>query len=199
MKKIYMLLLLLPLAVWSCSDDEEEVLPNQQKKIISYLTSGHNPRLADEKDVDKDSEKPFYTPFFGSAFRYIDQYYNPERINRKEVTPTSKILLTYSIHIFEYRNISDRDLPLFTNDPQWREILEKEGLTPGVIRFEPEAVDMARPHIISGLYHALVGCREGDAGEVYMAYNMAYGNDDNFGAVPKESAVAVLFTVNSVE
>ncbi len=198
MKKFCMLLLLLPF-VWACGDDEEDILPNQQDKIVSYLTSNHNPRLVDEKEVAEDSEQPFYTPFFGSAFRYIDQYYNPDRVNWKEVTTTSKIRLTYSIYLFEFRNISDRDMPLATNDPRWKDQMEKEGLTPGVVSFEPVEVDMAHPHILKGLYHALVGCREGDVGEVYMCYNMAYGNDDNFAAIPKESPVAVFFKINSVE
>ena len=45
---------------------------------------------------------------------------------------------------------------------------------------------------------ALLGCREGDAVEVYMTYNMAYG-DDYFGIIPKESPIAWHFTVDAVD
>ena len=199
MKKFYILLLLLPVLAWSCGDDEEDVLPNQQKKIISFLTSSHSPRLVAEKEVEQDSDQPFYTDLGGSAFRYIDQYYNPDRVNWKEVTAESKITITFSQYLFNYRAITDRDLPFFSNDPDWEEILLKEGLTPGVWTFEPMEVDMAHPNVLNGLYQALLGCREGDIAEVYMCYNMAYGDDDNFGLIPKESPVAVFFTINSVE
>ena len=52
--------------------------------------------------------------------------------------------------------------------------------------------------IIKGMADALLGCREGDAVEVYMTYNMAYG-DDYFGIIPKESPIAWLFTVDAVD
>ena len=200
MKKFAILFLcLLPLGLWSCGDDQEDVLPNQQKKIVSFLTSSHSPRLVAEKDAKKDEQQPFYTDFFGSAYRYIDEYYNPVRPNWKEVTAQSKITLTYSCHIFEFRAISDRDVPYFTNNPQWEEAFKEAGLTEGVLTFTPQPIDMAHPNILKGLYHALIGCREGDMGEVYMTYNMAYGDDDNFGLIPKESPIAIFFTVNSVE
>lgn len=58
--------------------------------------------------------------------------------------------------------------------------------------FEPLTVDMRHPGIIKGMADALLGCREGDAVEVYMTYNMAYG-DDYFGIIPKESPIAWSF------
>lgn len=52
--------------------------------------------------------------------------------------------------------------------------------------------------IIKGLELALLGCRQGDEVECYMTYNMAYG-DTNFATIPRESAVAIFFTVNGVD
>ena len=199
MKKLYLLLLCSTLALWSCSDDEEDILPQQQKQIEGYLTGSHAPRLVAEKDLTEGEEKPFYSEFGDKVYRYIDEYYNPDRKNRKLIDQNSKITITFRAYLFTGKAITEKTLPFFTNDPRLEQALYDEaGLTPGLWSFEPLAIDMAHPNVFGGLYVALLGCREQDEVEAYMTYNMAYG-DDNFSVIPKESAVVYFFTVNSVE
>ena len=57
---------------------------------------------------------------------------------------------------------------------------------------------MGRTQILRGLELALPGCRARDTVETYMTYNMAYG-EDPLGVIPKQSPVAVFFTVDEVE
>ena len=199
MKRIYILLLLLPFLAWSCKD-EEEILPDQQKRIVSFLTSSHAPRLVDERNLDEenDPQQPFYTTMGETAYRYIDNYFDPNRKNWKEVMPDSKVSITFRAYVFSYTPITDSTVPYFTNDPLLEEFFYKQGLTPGQWSFEPLEIDLQNTHIIKGLQMALVGCRQNDQVEVYMTYNMAYG-EDYFGVIPKESPVAVLFTVKNVE
>ncbi|MDE5906634.1 MAG: FKBP-type peptidyl-prolyl cis-trans isomerase, partial [Alistipes sp.] len=73
------------------------------------------------------------------------------------------------------------------------------GLTLGVWDFEPLEVDMRDPGIIKGLRLALLGCREGDRVEAYMTYNMAYGDKTYMYFLPKETPVAIFFSVDKVE
>lgn len=181
-----------------CSD-EEDVLPNLQKKIVSYLTSAHSPRLIAEEEIAEQGELPFYSTFAnGSVYRYIEGYFNPDRQSRAEVTRTSKVKITFRLYEFTGSAITDSTMPLYTNDAALEAALIEAGLTPGAWRFEPLTVDMRHGGIIKGLRIALVGCREGDTAEAYMTYDMAYG-DKNFGVLPRESSVACFFTVNSVE
>ena len=56
---------------------------------------------------------------------------------------------------------------------------------------------MRHPGIIKGMADALLGCREGDAVEVYMTYNMAYG-DALINFIPEQSPIAVFYTIDSV-
>lgn len=89
-------------------------------------------------------------------------------------------------------------VPYYTNDAALKSFLEGRGLNTEWWKFEPLTVDMRHPDIIKGLADALLGCREGDAVEVYMTYNMAYG-DDYFGLIPNESPIAWFFTVDAVD
>jgi hypothetical protein len=44
---------------------------------------------------------------------------------------------------------------------------------------------------------SLPGCREKDTVEVYMTYNMAYG-DALINFIPEQSPIAVFYTIDSV-
>lgn len=198
MKRLIAILLLTSSLLAGCKQDDE-ILPDQQKRIVSFLTSSHSPRLVSADDLEEDSQLPFYTVAGDAVYRYIESYYNPDRTNWPEVTETSKITLTFRAYLFAgFSAITEQTMPYYTNDPQLEEAFYKAGLTPGEWSFEPLAVDMASADIINGLYLALVGCRQGDQVEAYMTYNMAYG-DENFSIIPRESPVAIFFTVNSVE
>lgn len=203
---------MLPLWVVSCSDDED-ILPEQQKKIESFMRN--TLRLVDEEELDEGSRLPFYRRMAGrSVYRYINEedYYNPERENFPEVTSSSKVTLTFRNYVFEGKkisgipdggitedNIQSVTPPFYTNDPAFEEYMYMVGLTPGVWKFEPLVIDMRRPHILKGVAVALKGCRQGDAVQVYMTYDMAYGDDENIYMVPKESPVAVFLEVMKVE
>lgn len=112
--------------------------------------------------------------------------------------------ITFRAYVFTYANIvttgseNNWTVPYYTNDAALKSFLEGRGLNTEWWKFEPLTVDMRHPDIIKGLADALLGCREGDAVEVYMTYNMAYG-DDYFGLIPNESPIAWFFTVDAVD
>lgn len=185
-----------------CSN-EEDILPDQEKRIVSYLTSIHLPRLV---AVDQTGGNPvaFYSTMGNSVYRYIDvnDFYNPDRVNQPVVGGGSRVTITFSAYVFTYANIvtaGDKlTAPYFTNDSALRQPLINAGLTVDNWSFEPLVIDMSKQDIIKGLHHALLGCRKGDHVEAYMTYNMAYGKD-NFSVIPRESPIALFFTVDSVE
>lgn len=199
MKKIYgFLWLILPLLFVGCEEDED-TLPRQRERIVSFLTSSHVPRLVPADEVEEDSQLPFYTMHGVDVYRYLPSYYNPDRSNWPEVTPTSKVTLTFRLYEFAYSPITDATVPFYTNDPLYEYVFyEQLGLTPGVWSFEPVTIDLATDRILNGWRLALIGCRSGDEVEAYMTFNEAYG-DDYFSVIPKESPVAVFFTIDRVE
>ena len=182
-----------------CSQ-EEETLPNQRNSIVSFLTSTHAPQLISEVAVAEspDENPPFYTAEGNTVYRYISNYYDSGRASRAEVKSGSRVSITFRAYVFSMRNITDSDMPFFTNDPDLEQALYEAGLTPGVWKFEPMELTLGQSGIIKGLELALLGCRQGDEVECYMTYNMAYG-DTNFATIPRESAVAIFFTVNGVD
>lgn len=182
-----------------CSQ-EEETLPNQRNSIVSFLTSMHAPQLISEEAVAEspDENPPFYTAKGNTVYRYISNYYDSGRASRAEVKSGSRVSITFRAYVFSMRNITDSDMPFFTNDPDLEQALYEAGLTPGVWKFEPMELTLGQSGIIKGLELALLGCRQGDEVECYMTYNMAYG-DTNFASIPRESAVAIFFTVNGVD
>ena len=182
-----------------CSQ-EEETLPNQRNSIVSFLTSTHAPQLISEEAVAEspDENPPFYTAKGNTVYRYISNYYDSGRASRAEVKSGSRVSITFRAYVFSMRNITDSDMPFFTNDPDLEQALYEAGLTPGGWKFEPMELTLGQSGIIKGLELALLGCRQGDEVECYMTYNMAYG-DTNFATIPRESAVAIFFTVNGVD
>ena len=182
----------------SC-DEDTDTLTNQQQRIVTFLTSSHTPRLVAEEELEEDSQLPFYTVPTRGVYRYIVSYYNPDRSGWPEVTPASKVTLTFRFYEFAYRAITDATVPFYTNDPLYEYALyEQLGLTPGLWRFEPVTLDLSADRIINGLRAALIGCRGGDEVEAYLSYNEAYG-DDYFSVIPRETPVAVFFTIERVE
>ena len=68
-------------ALVSCSD-EEDILPQQQEKIVSYLTRSHTPTLLSEQDAAQslDNDPPYYSTFGNTTYRYIADVYDEERL-----------------------------------------------------------------------------------------------------------------------
>lgn len=179
----------------SCSD--EEVLPNQREKLVSYLESSHAPALVEESQADTEAQQAFYTVSGNSVYRYIENYYAPGRDQKAQVGASSKVTITFRAYVFTYSNITDSTFPYYSNDPLLRNAYLEMGLAEDAWSFEPLTLDM-RGEILKGLRFALLGCCEGDEVEAYMTYNMAYG-DANFSTIPLESPVAWFFTVERVE
>lgn len=192
------------LLVGACSKEDEDLLPDQQKKMTSYLTSTHSPRLVAETEVESGTETPYYTELGETVYRYIEGAFNPDRQSRTEVTESSKVTITFRAYLFEFRNIktegSSITMPYYTNDPLLEEALYSAnvGLTPGAWSFEPLVIDLERDPLIEGLRLALIGCRERDRVEAYMTFNMAYG-DHFLNIIEKNQPIAYFFTVDAVE
>lgn len=198
MKRLSTILLALPLVLCGACSEEEETLPQQRERIVSYLTSTHSPTLVAESEVDIESQQAFYTTSGNTVYRYIGNYYDPARPGRTEVTASSKVTITFRAYVFNFANITDSTFPFYSNDPLLKSAYEEMGLTSGAWSFEPLQIDMRGGDIIKGLRLALLGCRQGDEVEAYMTYNMGFG-DTNFSTIPRDSPLAWFFTVDAVE
>lgn len=202
MKKLVAILCFtLPVLFCSCKQDDE-TLSQQQQKIVSYLTSTHVPKLVAVDELEEGSQLPYYTVTGNGSYRYIDGVYNPDRDNWTEVTAASTVTVTFRAYIFTFANIvtsgKEITMPYYSNDPALEAAYEQAGLTLGKWDFKPYMIDMRSPNILKGLYLSLTGCREGDVVEVYMSYNMAYG-ETNQSIIPINSPIAYFFTVDKVE
>jgi len=215
MKKIAILLsLAVSGAVVSACSDDEDVFGTQKNAIVSFLEQTHQPRLVAEEEVEEGSRAGFYTLAGDAVYRYIDieDCYNPDRGNRPAVSGNSRVTIVFRAYVFQNRiiaglpdggltesNFSSVTPPFFANDPAYEPYFRMAGLTPGAWKFEPLVLDMRDPGIIKGLHRALLGCRQGDRVEAYMTYNMAYGDKTYMYMIPKNTPVAVFFSVDKVE
>ena len=182
----------------ACSDEAVDVAETQRNSIVSYLTSSHSPRLINKKDVGQALEKnpPFYEPVEYNTFRYIDDYYNPERESRVQVTEGDEVELTFTAYIFSGSKPAVSAIYL-TNDQVQIDALQNTGLNVEYWKAEPLRVKIGQTNIIKGGEVSLIGCREGDSVEVYMTLDAAYG-DDVVGVVPLESSVVWYYTIDKV-
>ena len=194
--------------------EEEDVLGRQKTAVVSCLERTHQPRLIPEEDYEPESRAAVYATLDNAVYRYIDvdTYYDPDRGNWPEVTEESWVTLTFTAYLFTNTvirglpdggltesNIASVTQPFYTNDPSFESYFQLVGLTPGAWDFGPLTVDMRNPGIIKGLRLALLGCREGDRAEAYMTYNMAYGDKTFVYFIPRQSPIAVFFSVDKVE
>lgn len=196
--------LMLPmLGLWYACTDDEDVLPNQKTRIRQYLRSTHVPRLLSEVEMEEslDENPAFYTVSGDSVYRYIRNYYADGRDQNVLVEYGDLVVVTFRMYLFDYKNIvlsgDAVTMPYYSNDWLLEQAYYNTGLTPGAWPFEPLQVELGRTRILKGFEQALVGCRQRDSVEAYMTYNMAYG-EDPLGIIPKESPVAVFFTVDEV-
>ena len=89
MKRLITLLsVALPVLLSGCSD-EEDILPEQREKIVSYLERTHTPTLVSEAEADEEGQLPFYTTAGSTVYRYIINYYRPNRESYPAVTAAS--------------------------------------------------------------------------------------------------------------
>ena len=182
----------------ACSDEAVDVAETQRNSIVSYLTSSHSPRLINKEDVGQALEKnpPFYEQVEYNTFRYIDDYYNPERESRVQVAEGDEVELTFTAYIFSGSKPAVSAIYL-TNDQVQIDALQNTGLNVEYWKAEPLRVKIGQTNIIKGVEVSLIGCREGDSVEVYMTLDAAYG-DDVVGVVPLESSVVWYYTIDKV-
>ncbi len=205
MKRFFSIFLLVLPAVflWTACKDNEDVLPDQKSRIRQYLRSTHVPKLLSEIEMEEslDENPAFYTVAGDSVYRYIRNYYAADRNQYPEADYGDAVTLTFRMYVFNYANIAETGkevtMPYYSNDKTLEQSYYNTGLTPGAWTFEPLRIELGRTRILKGLELALVGCRQRDTVEAYMTYNMAYGQDP-LGVIPKESPVAVFFTVDEV-
>lgn len=200
----------------ACSK-EEDILPEQQKNIVSFLTGSHSPRLLSEADaaVSLDNDPPYYSMFGNTTYRYIADVYNPERLTRPEVAEGDRIDITFSLYDFSEHKTLTTEMCVYSNDTVMINQLVKDGLNPtqwvqcdetGVPlvdengQFVPHACEfeVGGSATLKGMRAAFVGCREQDQVELYMTYNEAYGEKLIVGLIPKQSPVALVCTINKV-
>lgn len=204
MKRI-LAILLAAAAMAGCNQDEEDTTLDQMKRIVSYLTTSHSPRLITEAEIpdymDDANPPQFYSVFGRAAYRYIVNYYDEGRDSRREVVRGSRVGITYAAYDFTgFRNVTIAQL-YATNDSSLRPQMEDEGWTlddnPFVV-FEPRTVTAGGSDVIGGVSMALVGCREGDEVEIYCTSSLAY-RDSLVGIVEKNSPVYWHVVIESVE
>ena len=153
------------------------VLPEQQQQFESFLSGSHQPRLVTEQEaMSSDEDLDFYSTFGRWSYRYIYHYYDSERQTRPEAEIGDEVDLVFWVYLFENRAITASTMPIYTNDRKWAEKLQEQGLDTKL---------------------SLPGCREKDTVEVYMTYNMAYG-DALINFIPEQSPIAVFYTIDSV-
>ena len=99
MKRVIYALAALVALCCACSN-EEEVLPQQREKLVSYLESSHAPALVEESEADKEARQPFYSLSGSTVYRYIETYYAPGRESRAEVTSSSKVTIIFWVMKF---------------------------------------------------------------------------------------------------
>lgn len=193
-----LLLGLATLFLGGCSK-EEDVLQKQEEQLQKFMKSTlgcYTEQEAFGPEVTVQNPK-FYSTFGQTAYRYITNYYDVDRRERAEVYEGSVVDLTLSIYLFENKRITETTIPLWTNDPEKQELLQKAGLNLTYWTFEPMTIQVGRGEVVKGLDISLPGCRESDIVELYMSYPMAYGGDW-FYTIPPDSPLAIFFTIDKV-
>lgn len=196
MIRFYILLLSL-LVLTGCAEDDK-VLPEQRKQFETFLSKTHNPPLFTEQEaVESGEEVDFYSTMGESTYRYIANYYDPERQQRKEVEWGDTVDMIFWAYVFTNSAVTAATMPFLTNDATLRAKLEASGLNTEYWPFEQKVVRVGETPLIRGVEMSLPGCRERDTVEVYMTYNMAYG-DALVNIIPEQSPIAYFFTIDKV-
>lgn len=201
MDKIKEILLLMALLLaCGCSEYDTDDIDTQRTKIVSFLTSTHSPKLIAEEDVEDSAEyqPEFYTTSGNTVYRYISDYYNTERADKAEVMDGSTIWITFWCYDFSTYATPSSSYLLYTNDPLYEDAYIEAGLNTEYWDFSPQRIVLGEGDILKSIETALVGCREGDSVELYMTYNMAYGNNW-VGLSTLQSAFAFFCTIDSIE
>lgn len=185
--------------LYSCESDFEEN-EEQREKIVSFLESSHVPKLIAESDLSSslENEPQFYSQYGSYAYRYIADYYNPERKTQAEVTDGSQVTITFRLYPFTGTAIAYEDTPTYTNDPYYNDIYIENGLDLTYWNFEPIKFTIGSGDVMDTIQEGLKGCRKGDSVEIYMTNNMGY-EDAVIGVMEQDISLAFFCTIDSVE
>lgn len=185
--------------ITGCDSDWEDN-DSQKTEIVSYLESTHSPVLISESSVSNSLtvDPEFYTTYGSFAYRYISTYYDADRDSRAEVVKGSSVTITFDLYPFSGSEISSDELPAYSNKVEDQLRLEEAGLNSVAWSFTPLTITIGNSGVLESIQSGLIGCREGDEVEIYMTYNMVYG-DDIIGLIEKESAARFRCTIDKVE
>ena len=171
--------------------DKEDVFTSQQTAIERYLTSTR--RMIAESEVGDviENNPAFYTVHGHSTYRHIPNYYDDGRTDRTEIERGDSVRIAFNAYIFSGSEPTVSDV-YWSNISTTINAMSSQGGN-ALARLDwstdPLVLKIGSTKIIRGLEQALIGCREQDSVQVYMTYNMAYG-DKLVGTVPKNSSVA---------
>jgi hypothetical protein len=174
---------------FSCSNQTDTTLTQQQTSISNYLKSSHQPRLIPEAEISESLEAnpEFYSQWGLDIYRYVATYYDEDRQSKPVVALGDEVALRYSAYIFKNSRPSTDNL-FATNDEARIAELEAKGLnTSYEWTTEPLEAILGQGDILEGIEIAIEGCREGDSIEVYLTFESGYGNK-YVGMVPGKSA-----------
>ena len=94
----------LPVLLSGCSE-EEDILPEQRQKIVSYLGEDPPPALIPESQVETEPATALH--HVGHGLPVYHQFL-PSRAERaSEVTAASKATITFRAYVFDFSNITD--------------------------------------------------------------------------------------------
>ena len=198
MKRFFGIMLPLAFLLSSCAESED-VYTTQQSTIVQYLTSTRRLISADEVGDVIEDNPAFYTVHGRSAYRYIPTYYDEGRDERAEVVWGSTVEIMFDAYVFSGSEPSTSNI-YWSNIPETISDLGSDSVNPNAQlawSTDPLVVKLGETKVIEGIEQALPGCRDQDSVQVYMTYNMAYG-DRLVGTVPKKSSVAWYMKILSV-
>lgn len=191
MKRLFYIAISVAALICCGCNEEEDIFTPQKEAIIRYLTSAR--RLVAEEDMGNviEEQPAFYTQFGQSVYRHIPNYYEEGRDEWSVIERGSTVQIAFDAYVFNGSEPSVKDL-YWSNIPESISKVESESKNPYAdLRWseEPLTITLGRTDIISGIETALMGCRDQDSVQVYMAYTAAY-NKNKIGTVPKRSSIA---------
>ncbi len=198
--KILFVVILLTAAILCGCEANDDINTKQREFTIRFLEGSHTPKLIAESGLASSQEvdPPFYTVYPAYIYRYIATYYDVDRDTRAEITPSSKVTLSFDLYEFTGSAIATNELPIYTNRAEDEQRLIDAGLNTEVWSFEPMTLSMGSGALLPSIEEALVGCREGDEVEIYLTTQEAYGSKI-IGVIEKDSALRFTSTIEVVE
>ena len=195
MKRIFTILLALPLLFAGCK--EEDTVLSQRDNIEKFLTSTR--RLVAYEDLSSviENNPQFYETFGRYAYRYIVNYYDAGREDMQLVEWGNTVQLRFNAYVFSGSEPSKSSALYWSNIPS---VISSVGAVEGdplVWSSDPLTVQLGTTKVIEGLNLTLPGCRERDSVQVFMTSSLAYGKSI-IGSVPKNSMVAWYMKIEKV-